>query len=134
MSLGRMCGVVLWANTDDRKAVVWCEDQGDLAFYTASAEAEPSEVALDAGDLIEFELREEPQFRRVAKPTLLVQRHAPELAAQLGSCTDLPGAALPGAAPALAAAAPERHAANVVPFRRMRDWAPLPLAAKQVTA
>ncbi len=129
MSLGRMCGVVLWANTDDRKAVVWCEDQGNLAFYIASGEADPSQVTLDAGDLIEFELREEPQFRRVTNPTLLVQDHAPELAAQLGSCTDLPGAA-----PAVAAAAPERHGANVVPFRRMRDWAPLPLAAKQVTA
>lgn len=72
MSLGRMCGLVLWANSDDQKAVVWCEDQGDLAFYVEPKDTAMSGVALDAGDLIEFELREDRQFRRVTNPTLLV--------------------------------------------------------------
>lgn len=31
-----MLGVVLWADIDDRKAVIWCEDHGNLAYYTAA--------------------------------------------------------------------------------------------------
>ena len=27
-----MLGVVLWSDVSDRKAVIWCEDQGDLAY------------------------------------------------------------------------------------------------------
>lgn len=68
-------------------------------------------VALDAGDLIEFELREDPQMRRVTNPILLVEDHAPDLAQQLNRCAntskqddlDLPGT-------------------NVVPFPQKRGW------------
>lgn len=119
MSLGRMCGVVLWANPDDQKAVVWCEDQGNLAFYVEPKETALTGVALDAGDLIEFELREERQFRRVTNPTLLVQDHAPELVARLGSCANTGGLT----------ATPD----NVVPFPRARGWA-APIATTHVTA
>ncbi|MGY3437148.1 MULTISPECIES: hypothetical protein [unclassified Marinovum] len=111
MSLRRMCGVVLWSNPDDQKAVVWCEDQGNLAFYVEPQDSALSGVALDAGDLIEFELREERQFRRVTNPTLLAQDHAPELVRQLGSCANS-DKARPG----------EGWGANVVPFPRARDW------------
>ncbi|WP_323764970.1 hypothetical protein [Marinovum sp.] len=118
MSLGRMCGVVLWANPDDQKAVVWCEDQGNLAFYLEPQDTALSGVALDAGDLIEFELREEPQFRRVTNPTLLVQDHAPELVAKLGRCANSAGAASAGTE-----AGSSKSNSNVVPFPRARDWA-----------
>lgn len=88
MALKRMCGVVLWSNPDDRKAVVWCEDQGNLAYYVEADDPELVGVSLDAGDLIEFELKEDRQMRRVTNPTLLVQDHAPDLAQQLGRCAN----------------------------------------------
>ena len=31
-----MFGVVLWADPVDRKAVIWCEDHGDLAYFKGS--------------------------------------------------------------------------------------------------
>lgn len=111
MSLRRMCGVVLWSNPDDQKAVVWCEDQGNLAYYVEPETGTKSGVALDAGDLIEFELREDRQFRRVTNPILLVQDHAPELAQQLGSCANSD-----------AAGTTSGWASNVVRFPRSREW------------
>ncbi len=88
MSLTRMCGVVLWSNPDDQKAVVWCEDQGNLAYYVEPEDNALTGVSLDPGDLIEFELREDPQYRRVTNPVLLVQDHASDLVRHLGIATD----------------------------------------------
>lgn len=111
MSLKRMCGVVLWSNPADRKAVVWCEDQGNLAYYAAADHPDCRGVSLDAGDLIEFELTEERQVRRVTNPTLLVQDHAPQLARQLAQCANTQGTAQD-----------DGHS-NVVPFKpRLKGW------------
>ena len=53
--MGRdMNGVVLWSNESQQKAVIWCEDQGDLAFY--SQEQCQALVDLHVGDLICFDL------------------------------------------------------------------------------
>ena len=43
-----MYGVVLWADASDTKAVIWCEDQGNLAYYTAAEEDIHEGPALDA--------------------------------------------------------------------------------------
>lgn len=112
MSRRRMCGVVLWSNPDDQKAVVWCEDQGNLAYYVEPEQGTTPGVSLDAGDLIEFELREERQYRQVTNPTLLVQDHAPELARQLGTCANSDATTVPA----------RNWASNVVMFPRSRDW------------
>ncbi len=110
MSLRRMCGVVLWSNPDDQKAVVWCEDQGNLAYYLEPQNDGMTGVSLDAGDLIEFELKEDPQMRRVTNPTLLVEDHAPELARQLDRCANTPSAK-------------DKSKSNVVQFPRKQNWA-----------
>lgn len=34
-----MIGVIIWSDPIERKAIVWCEDQGDLAFLKPSAES-----------------------------------------------------------------------------------------------
>ncbi|WGW02706.1 hypothetical protein [Tropicibacter oceani] len=60
----RMYGVVLWADARDKKAVIWCEDHGNLAFYSGSEPSAHNGEPLDAGDLIQFDLREEHDFRR----------------------------------------------------------------------
>lgn len=49
-----MNGVVLWSDANQHKAVIWCEDQGELAFY--SQKLRQSFVDLHEGDLICFDL------------------------------------------------------------------------------
>ncbi|WP_300531498.1 hypothetical protein [uncultured Mameliella sp.] len=60
----QMFGVVLWADASDSKAVIWCEDHGNLAYYTAAEQNVHDGLGLDAGDLIQFDLREERDVRR----------------------------------------------------------------------
>lgn len=60
----RMYGVVLWTDASESKAVIWCEDHGNLAYYSAPEPSVHQGMALDAGDLIQFDLREERQCRR----------------------------------------------------------------------
>lgn len=56
-----MFGVILWSDRESGKAVIWCEDHGDLAFFR---ETEPgTEVLLAAGDLVEFDETFDRQFR-----------------------------------------------------------------------
>lgn len=82
--LGKMSGVVLWANEHDGKAVIWCEDQGDLAYLTSGdLEDVYSGFSLDAGDLIEFDLEETAERRVAYNPELLHSGHALELAESL---------------------------------------------------
>ncbi len=49
-----MIGVVVWADTAKHKAVIWCEDQKDLAYYLP-ADGEQDTVAPDRGDIVKFE-------------------------------------------------------------------------------
>ena len=63
-----MYGVVIWSNADQRKAIIWCEDQGDLAYYTQDCASALDGAALDPGDLIQFDLRLEKSLRMVDNP------------------------------------------------------------------
>jgi len=88
MSVNRMFGVVLWSCPDEGRAVIWCEDHGKLAFYARSkcsvacADAHEGD-ALDAGDLIEFDVEDLSEQRRAHNPKLLVPDHAPCIATEL---------------------------------------------------
>lgn len=117
----KMCGVVLWADQSDQKAVIWCEDHGDLAYYHDKDASSHDGVALDAGDLIQFELLQEHDLRLVRNPTRLVQRQFVGLAHDLRSSADHDqGAAnFPPARPSHVSG---RRGSNVVPFpnRNMR--------------
>lgn len=78
-----MYGVVLWSDDTERKAVIWCEDHGNLAYYT-QADANPvQDLKLDAGDLIQFDMSEVRQMRFARNPKLVGHDQYPELAAQL---------------------------------------------------
>lgn len=83
MTLASMCGVVLWSSAEEQKAVIWCEDHGNLAFYAPKTESAFDGVALDPGDLIQFDMEDCPQHRRAHNPRLLVENHAPMIAADL---------------------------------------------------
>ena len=63
-----MLGVVLWSDTNNNKAVIWCEDHGDLAFFNGGSEQPDALLGLDAGDLVQFELSEERHQRYAKNP------------------------------------------------------------------
>ena len=67
-----MYGVVVWSDLRKGKAVIWCEDHGDLAFYRGS---ETTPGRFDAGDLVKFDVRTDRNFR-VACNAELVEENA----------------------------------------------------------
>ena len=70
-----MFGVVLWSDPSDRKAVFWCEDQGDLAYYECPAVDDAGYTFFDAGDMVRFDVTMDQKLRRAHNPSL-VQEHA----------------------------------------------------------
>ncbi len=70
-----MIGVVLWCDQADRKAVIWCDDNGDLAFYhDKDGVLDPTEF-FDAGDMVQFDVDICRNLRQ-AKNARLVQERA----------------------------------------------------------
>lgn len=110
---GEMFGVVLWSSKDDHKAVIWCEDHGDLAFYNGSADSVFDGDALDAGDLIRFNLSEGRDMRLATDPQLIAEQHYPGLVDNL-MAKGIPGSA--GGASAADARARTAENSNVVQF------------------
>ena len=80
-----MYGVVIWSNADQRKAIIWCEDQGDLAYYTQDCASALDGVTLDPGDLIQFDLRLERSLRMVDNPHRVESGTHANLASSLGT-------------------------------------------------
>lgn len=69
-----MIGVVLWSDASDRKAVIWCEDQGDLAFLNSADDVLQSDAFFDAGDVVQFDVEVQASMRRVHNPRLVVEQ------------------------------------------------------------
>lgn len=111
-----MYGVVLWSDPDERKAVIWCEDHGDLAFYTECGAAALDAPALDAGDLVQFDMTVERHLRYAHNPRLIAE----------GLCPDLPEQVAGVRPPRPAAPRYARESADVIPFA---PRAPLPRTA-----
>ena len=78
-----MYGVVLWSDQDEQKAVIWCEDHGDLAFYGGCAASVFDGPVLDAGDLVHFQVLEGDTMRLARNPELISEQHAPAIAERL---------------------------------------------------
>lgn len=70
-----MLGVVLWSDASDRKAVIWCEDQGDLAYVNGHVSAMNRDDFFDAGDLVQFDM-EMCKSMRLANNARLVAEQA----------------------------------------------------------
>lgn len=85
MTNQNMYGVVLWSDSSAQKAVIWCEDQGELAFYTPSDRSVHNAPSLDAGDLVRFDVTVQKNMRRASNPQLLQQSHSPNLQTSLRS-------------------------------------------------
>ena len=79
-----MFGIVLWSAAENDRAVVWCEDHGDLAFFQAESVGNKGvRPHLDAGDLLQFELNERGDMRLVENPRVVAEEHYPSLACKL---------------------------------------------------
>lgn len=71
-----MIGVILWSDVSDRKAVIWCEDQGDLAFLNSAEDVLQHDAFFDAGDVVQFDMEIQSTMRRAHNPRLVVERVA----------------------------------------------------------
>ncbi|MFC4668550.1 hypothetical protein ACFO5X_08305 [Seohaeicola nanhaiensis] len=85
-----MYGVVLWSDNEDRNAVIWCEDHGELAFCRQEDRAQS--VDLDAGDWIQFDLDADRHQRIASNPRLVAEGLFGGLADQLELASMPPGA------------------------------------------
>ena len=69
-----MIGLVLWCDADDGKAVFWCEDHGDLAYYDGALDGIREPLALLAGDMVEFSTVADGNIRRAQNACLVSAR------------------------------------------------------------
>lgn len=106
-----MIGVVLWSDPAEQKAVFWCEDQGDLAYYTSAPDEEDHQGLFYAGDMVQFDVSVERNYRKARNPRLI----------QESACTGLPSS-LRDTADATHRTASRQVPTNVVPLpTRARD-------------
>jgi len=99
-----MNGVVLWSNDSQQKAVIWCEDQGDLAFY--SQDQCQALVDLQEGDLICFDLTLHQNRRMIENPLVL----------EKATCTGLAERLFMAQPRAVVSLRPIQNSAQVIPF------------------
>ena len=67
-----MIGVILWRDVDDGKAVIWCEDQGDLAYLDQLDDLLDPVTTLDVGDVVRFDMLIERNMRLARNVTRLL--------------------------------------------------------------
>lgn len=96
-----MIGVVLWSDPSVRKAVIWCEDQGDLAFLNCSEDVISTDTFFDAGDLVQFDVEIDASMRRVNNAKLVIEKF---------------GKGLPDALRRCDRDAASAHSAQIIPF------------------
>lgn len=74
-----MIGVVVWSCASREKAIIWCEDQANLA-YLDGAESLAQPIAWpEAGDLVEMETRTQDNLRQAYGLTMLSEKGCPDL-------------------------------------------------------
>lgn len=107
-----MFGVVLWSNTKERTAVIWCEDHGDLAIYNEAEAICPCTSLLGEGDLVRVEMKEKNGLRQVRSAVIIEAGHA------VGLPTAIKGAATEAAASRQSAYSTRNRVSDstVVPF------------------
>ncbi|WP_306155684.1 hypothetical protein [Roseovarius sp. MMSF_3281] len=76
-----MYGVVLWSDHSRNRAVIWCEDHGDLAYFDGGLPA--GGPGLEPGDLVRFEVSEGKRMRIVSNPRVVASEQYPSLASDL---------------------------------------------------
>ncbi len=78
-----MIGVILWSDAADQKAVIWCEDQGDLAFLSSPDAVHLPDTFFDVGDVVEFDVQASRNMRLAHNAIRLRQGTGTELRDEL---------------------------------------------------
>jgi len=73
----KMYGAVLWSDPSSERALIWCEDHADLAFFAAECCPAPR---LEAGDLVSFTLTEQKSLRVAQDVEVVATEEYPFLA------------------------------------------------------
>lgn len=73
----KMYGAVLWSDPSSERALIWCEDHADLAFFAAECCSTPR---LEAGDLVTFTLTTEKSMRVAQDVEVVATEEYPFLA------------------------------------------------------
>lgn len=79
-----MIGYVLWGDSNAGKAIIWCEDQGDLAYYCKAHDS--SRTSVCKGDWVQFDLEEDGNLRLAANTRILEGQTYPALSEMLLDC------------------------------------------------
>lgn len=58
-----MIGVILWSDSKEQQAVIWCEDQGDLAFLSSPDSTYLPDAFFEVGDMVEFDVSTQRNLR-----------------------------------------------------------------------
>lgn len=90
-----MFGVVLWSDRQKNRAVIWCEDHGDLAFFKGDCGETLDSVDMEPGDLVQFSVRSERNMRFASHPRLVASDEYPTLAKDLRQAGQLPEVSVP---------------------------------------
>lgn len=69
-----MIGVVLWSDNSAGKAVFWCEDQGDLAYYEEPGRLSETVGFFETGDMVQFEVSVQRRLRIAGNPQLIQEK------------------------------------------------------------
>ncbi|MGB7318050.1 MAG: hypothetical protein WBC85_08805 [Planktotalea sp.] len=84
-----MLGVVIWRDEADSKAIIWCEDHGELAFLGQSPHKAASADRFDEGDLIQFDVTVLDSLRIARNPRRIAQHYCCDLSAVVSKATEL---------------------------------------------
>lgn len=79
-----MIGVILWRDVVDTKAVIWCEDQGDLAYCGGDNVPARDLDGLKVGDVVQFDVMISGQTRRAVNVLRLIDNWGQSLGKALG--------------------------------------------------
>lgn len=106
-----MIGIVLWRDVTAGKAIIWCEDQGDLAFYSHPDTIDTFVICV--GDWVQFDLGLSGDVRLAANIRVLQELGYPGLVEDLVSDMPVPVVSLMPSATAGSGASKENVLGDV---------------------
>lgn len=74
-----MLGVVIWTDSTENKAIIWCEDHGGLAFLGDHPHDSLDANAFAQGDLIQFDLAQYRNLRLARNARKIAQHYCSDL-------------------------------------------------------
>lgn len=74
-----MIGVVVWSSDSPEKAIIWCEDQANLAYLQGRANIVDAAQWPQPGDLVELETQMVGNLRHALNVSMLSEQSCPQL-------------------------------------------------------